>query len=231
MMRQNSAIAILCCYARKDKDLLYELKKHLSLLERENVIDVWYDGDISAGTEWDQDIKKHLNEAHIILLLVSPDFINSDYCYSTEMKRAMARHGRKEAIVIPVIVRPVAWQHSTLIGHLQALPEGARPVATWRSPDEAWKNVVEGIYKVLNEQLLSLTSSTPLTCSTPTTLSEQSREPVDRRIHWGEDSSEKPNRVTVTRLFAFWSHNKLKGRGIRLGNVFLIGSKNEIDTE
>ncbi len=85
MKQQSRTIDIFCCYAREDEDLLEKLKSHLSPLRRQGVIDVWYDREIRAGAVWEEEIKRHLNEAHIILLLISPDFIHSDYCYDTEM--------------------------------------------------------------------------------------------------------------------------------------------------
>ncbi len=121
------------------------------------MINVWHDGDISAGTEWEQEIKEYLNKAHIILLLISPDFINSDYCYDTEMKRALERHERNEATVILVIVRPVTWQGTLVgnskLGRLQALPKNAKPITTWENRDEAWENVTKEIEKVANKLL------------------------------------------------------------------------------
>ncbi len=120
------SVSIFFCYAHEDEALLNKLKAQLRPLQRERLIDVWHNRDINAGTEWEQEIKKHLNEAKIILLLVSPDFIDSDSCYSIEMKRAKERHERKEAKVIPLILRPVDWQG--VLGTLQALPTDAKPV-------------------------------------------------------------------------------------------------------
>ena len=102
-----STTEILCCYAHEDQKLLNKLKAHLKPLQRQGLIDVWHDRDISAGTEWEQEIIKHLNEAQIILLLVSADFMSSEYCYSIEMKKAIEKHERGEARVIPVILRAV----------------------------------------------------------------------------------------------------------------------------
>ena len=104
------AVKIFFCYAREDEALLKKLKTHLKPLQRQGLIDVWYDRDITAGTEWEREIKEHLNTAQIILLLVSPDFMNSDYCYSVEMQRALQRHEAREASVIPIILRPVSWE-------------------------------------------------------------------------------------------------------------------------
>src|SRR5690242_18483104 len=97
------AVKLFFCYAHEDEPLLNNLKTHLRPLQREGLINIWYDRDISAGTEWEEEIDRHLNEANIILLLVSPDFMDSDYCYGTEMQRALERHERGEARVIPVI--------------------------------------------------------------------------------------------------------------------------------
>src|SRR5713101_1817547 len=98
-----SPVEIFCCYARKDQPLLNELKAHLMPLQRQGLVTIWADTDIDAGTEWEREIEKHLKTAQIILLLVSPDFIASEYCYSKEMLRAMERHEAGEAHVVPII--------------------------------------------------------------------------------------------------------------------------------
>ena len=142
-------VTIFFCYAHEDEHLLNKLKAQLRPLQRRNVIDVWYDRNISAGTEWEHDIDQHLNSAQIILLLVSPDFMNSDYCYGIEMQRALERHERKEAVVIPIILRHVYWQEE--FGKLQVLPTDAKPVIDrhWHSIDEAFLDIVDGIRKVI----------------------------------------------------------------------------------
>ena len=143
-------VGIFCCYARKDQPLLKELKSHLMPLQREGLIILWADTDIDAGMEWEEEINKHLNTAQIILLLVSSDFIASEYCYGKEMTRAMERHKAGEAQVVPIILRPVLWEN-TPFGKLQALPTGARPVigSTWHNQDMAFYNITEGIQKVV----------------------------------------------------------------------------------
>jgi hypothetical protein len=146
------AVKIFLCYAHEDEDLLNKLKAHLRPLEREGLIEVWHDRDISAGTEWEQQISKHLKEAQIILLLVSSDFMASDYCYSVEMKYALERHERGEAQVIPIILRPVLWEQAPF-GRLQALPKSANRVVTayWFTIDHAWLDVAEGIRNVAED--------------------------------------------------------------------------------
>src|SRR5258706_11722802 len=128
------SVKIFFSYAHKDEPLLNELKKHLRLLQWQGLIETWHDRDISAGTEWEQEIIEHLNDVQIILLLVSPDFMNSNYSYGIEMKRAMERHERREARVIPVILRYVYWRDAPF-GKLQALPTNAKPVKSWHDMD------------------------------------------------------------------------------------------------
>ncbi len=180
-------VKIFCCYAHEDEPLLKKLKTHLFPLQRAGLVDVWYDRDISAGTDWEQEIKERLNTAHIILLLVSPDFMASDYCYSIEMQRAIERHEQGEAQVIPIILRPVYWQD--VLGKLQALPTDALPVMSsgWQYQDEAFFNVTEGIRKVAvkvmssltpSSQLLSIEPSKPELTETPANvLQQQTRKP------------------------------------------------------
>ena len=143
------SVKVFFCYAHEDEPLLKTLKKYLTPMQRQGLIAIWYDRDISAGTEWAQEISEKLNTSQIILLLVSPDFMASDYCYSIEMKRALERHQRKEARVIPVILRPIDWQD--ILGDIQALPTDAIPVLSplWHSPEDAFYDVAQGIRKVV----------------------------------------------------------------------------------
>ena len=146
----TSRIEIFCCYAREDQHLLQELKSYLMPLQRGGLITLWADTDIHAGVAWEEGIHHHLNTAQIILLLISPDFLASDYCYSIEMKRALERHERGEAVVIPIILRPVFWQ-GTPFGKLQVLPTDAYPITKWHDHDEAFFGVVNGIRQVIEE--------------------------------------------------------------------------------
>lgn len=144
---------VFICYAREDEALRQGLERQLRVLRRQGLITVWQDRDISPGAEWEREIDIHLSEAQLILLLVSPDFIDSDYCYGIEMKQALKKHEQGEATVIPVILRHVYWQ-GTPFGKLQALPRDATPVIdrNWHSVDEAFFDVAEGIRKVVEEQ-------------------------------------------------------------------------------
>ena len=141
-----NAVTVFCSYSHRDEDLREELDKHIKLLERRGVISVWHDRKIGAGEEWKEEIDEQLESADVILLLISPDFIASDYCYDIELKRAMERHDAGEARVIPVFLRPVNWKGAPF-GKLQALPTDARPVTSWPDHDEAFVIVSEGIQR------------------------------------------------------------------------------------
>lgn len=154
----NDRIKVFVSYAHEDKELLENLERHLLPLERQGLIDSWYDRDISAGKEWAQEIDKHLNTAQIILLLVSPDFMASDYCYGVEMERAIARHQRGEARVIPIILRPVYWQDA-LFGKCQALPKGAKSATMWANRDEAFFAIATDIRQIVQKLTTNPSSS------------------------------------------------------------------------
>jgi hypothetical protein len=103
---------------------------------------------IEAGQEWDEAIKARLESADIILLLVTPRFIASDYCFDQEMQRAMERHGNRTARVIPIIMKPCDWR-DTPFSKLYVLPKDGIPVTTWDDRDSALLNVVQGIRRVV----------------------------------------------------------------------------------
>lgn len=143
-------VEIFFCYARKDQSLLNDLKTYLMPMMRLDLIKMWHDADIGPGIEWEEEINKHLHSAQIILLLVSPDFIASDYCYSIEMTRAMERHKRREVRVIPIILRPVDWIGAPF-AKLQALPAGGLPVTSWSRYNEAFLDIARGIRATVEE--------------------------------------------------------------------------------
>jgi formylglycine-generating enzyme required for sulfatase activity len=144
------AIEIFFSYARKDELLRDELAKHLKPLQQEGIIEAWHDREIPPGTEWQNEIDRHLESAQIILLLISSDFLASDYCYSRELKRALERHDSNEACVIPVILRSCDWQN-TGFGKLQVLPTDGKAIKGWSDIDEAFTDVVRGLRRSITE--------------------------------------------------------------------------------
>ncbi|NKL39163.1 toll/interleukin-1 receptor domain-containing protein [Rhizobium sophorae] len=136
--------SVFFSFSHADGALRDQLEKQLSMLRRQGVIETWHDRRVGAGDEFEREIDEHINTDDIILLLVSADFLASDYCYDIEMKRAMERHERKEAIVIPVILRACDWKHAPF-GKLKGVPEDGRPVTQWTDIDAALLEVAQAV--------------------------------------------------------------------------------------
>jgi len=146
----SEAIEVFFSYSHKDEELHDELATHLVMMKRQGLIAAWHDRDIDAGDEWEAEILQHLNSARVILLLISNNFLASDFCYDKELLRAMERHESKEARVIPIIIKPCDWNGAPF-GKLQALPKNAKPVTKWEDRDEAFVNVAQGIRKAVQQ--------------------------------------------------------------------------------
>ena len=140
---------VFISYSHKDENLREELVVHLKALQRENVISFWHDRMINAGSEWKGEIDRRLETAGVILLLVSPDFIASDYCNDIEVRRALERHAAGEAVAIPIVVRPTDWLNLE-IAKLQSLPRDNRAVTSWSNRDEAFVEIKQASGKRSN---------------------------------------------------------------------------------
>lgn len=138
---------IFISYSHRDKEFADSLESHLSLLRRENVINTWHDQSISAGASWSHAIDTHLKASNIIILLVSADFLASDYCYGFEMKQALAMHDAGEAVVIPIIVRSCDWR-SAPFSKLQSLPRDAKPISLHPDQDEVFVEIAHELRRI-----------------------------------------------------------------------------------
>ena len=135
-------------YAHQDREFVDELKRHLSLLMRRGDITLWSDAAILPGEVWTSKLSEEIEQADIVLLLVSADYLASDFAYMEEVPRLMRRAEEGTAIVLPLIIRPVAWADAPF-ATFQALPKDGTPVALWSNRDAAWASVVEGIMSAL----------------------------------------------------------------------------------
>ncbi len=141
------------CYAHEDHEVVDGLKKQLAIFEKKALLQIWSDGKILAGEHWDNSIKTQLEQAELILLFISVDFINSDYIEKKELKAALQRHRDSEATLIPIIVRPCHWEEYFDIGQFQALPAKARPILSSHFPhrDEAFFEIAAGVKKTAED--------------------------------------------------------------------------------
>jgi TIR domain len=150
----NNPVEVFYAYSHKDEKLRDKLEIHLSILRQKSLIINWCDRQIEAGKDWKKEIVSHLNTAQVILLLISPDFLASGFCYSIEMQEALERQKCGEVLVIPIILRPTSWE-DTPIGMLKALPEDAKPITTWRNRDKAFYDVAMHIQNAISERFSS----------------------------------------------------------------------------
>lgn len=140
---------VFLSYSHADEKYKEELDKHFAALKRSDKVETWNDREMEAGTRFDDDIKCHLDQDDIIILLISSDFIASDYCYNTEMKKAIERANNDECRVIPIIVRPCLWKE-TPIKDILALPKDGKPISKYEDRDEAYLEIVSAVNNMIN---------------------------------------------------------------------------------
>jgi RNA polymerase sigma factor (sigma-70 family) len=146
----TDVVEIFVSYSHADEKYRHALQKHLVGLQRQGVIQGWHDRVIPAGSEWAGEIDTHLDSASVILLLVSPDYLASNYCYEIEMRRALERHDAGEVCLVPILLRPVDLDGQPF-SKFQILPRDAKPISTWRNRDEAFADVARGIRAAVDE--------------------------------------------------------------------------------
>ena len=146
--QQTGAVEVFFSYHPKDSNLRDELAKHLKPMKREGLITDWYAGNTAAGVEEKEEAKAHLDSARIILMLVSPDFLASDYHYDVEMKRALERHKAGEVRVIPIMLKPTEGWDKTDFKGLLSLPRDGNPVSKWPDKDDAFAKIAGEIRAV-----------------------------------------------------------------------------------
>lgn len=154
-------VKLFFSYSHRDENLRDELEIHLSSLKRQGIISTWHDRRIAPGDEFDNEISEYLNNANIILLLVSPYFINSDYCYEVEMKRAMEKHNIGDAVVIPVILHPCNW-HDMAFGKILACPKDGKPISKFPNMHDAFLDVTLSVKTAADNFIQSTPIVNPL---------------------------------------------------------------------
>ncbi|MBK7692336.1 MAG: toll/interleukin-1 receptor domain-containing protein [Bacteroidetes bacterium] len=146
----NNGDSIFISYSHKDEKDRLKLEDHLKILQRLGLISIWTDRKIAPGEEWKGQIDNNINNARIILLLISSNFLASDYCFDIEMKTALKRHKNNETTAIPIILRDCLWQISEF-AKLQALPLDGKPIQKFTKKDEAYASIARAIAKIIKE--------------------------------------------------------------------------------
>ena len=107
----SNSLKVFISYSHKDTELKLMFETHLKVLSRKMPLDIWSDNQILPGTEWNNDIFAQLQASQIVMLLISPDFVASSFCYTKELEIAMENHEKKKAMVLPIYLRPGAYDN------------------------------------------------------------------------------------------------------------------------
>src|SRR5215469_3632365 len=113
MSISSNIVKVYYCYAKgakEDEDLRDQLTAHLTPLRRARKLTIWFDVQIQAGSDWKLEVEKQLKEADLILLLVSADFIQSDYCYNLQLTQALNHYEAGKVEIVPILLRSVLWE-------------------------------------------------------------------------------------------------------------------------
>lgn len=153
-------------YSPNDLSFFQQLNTHLAPLERLGSIKVHHEGCINPGSEWRRNIEQFLSSADLIILLISADFIASEFCYVVELEQALMRHHAGLTHLLPVIVRDCAWQQLP-IGTLRALPDRCTSVLSHPNPDQVWATLCNTLRQLLDKVGERPESRTPSTHSVP----------------------------------------------------------------
>lgn len=154
----SQPVKIFISYARKDAAFKDELLMHLKPLVRQNIISSWHDSEVELGDKWEPDILNHLRTADVILFLISPAFMASDYIHTHEIQEAEKRYQQGRTKIVPIWIKEVGYE-SEFLKPFQALPKDRKPVADWHDHDAAWVDVVKQLLKLF-EKLNPLSSNT-----------------------------------------------------------------------
>jgi internalin A len=146
---EKRPLKLFISYAHEDESWRAKLGPNLDLLQREGLVELWYDLKIVAGDKWDDEIKRKLYEAELYVFLMSTDLLVSDYVQETELPIARQRHDANQARLVPVVVRRCSWTNS--VGDIQGLPKAGKPVKEWKDRDQAFFDVEKGLRETIEE--------------------------------------------------------------------------------
>lgn len=148
------AARIFISYSHADEPYKDILEKHLSLLNRIGVVETWSDRALAVGQNWEAEIRSQIEKADITILLISANFLASDYCYTREAAFALEEARTRTMSIVLVILSPVQWTLAPF-SSLQSLPRNAQPITTWPNQDEAWAQVADGIRRLVQSKVLA----------------------------------------------------------------------------
>ena len=150
-MPAPTPVNVFICHAHEAEELARELETHLASLRKEGLVRSWTARAVGGGEAFRGEVEQRIAEAGVILLLVSADFLASDYLYDVELKRALERYDARDAIVRAVLLRPCDWQ-GTPLARVLRLPESGVPVTRHPDADEAFTKIVQELRKLIEQK-------------------------------------------------------------------------------
>ncbi|MCC7505998.1 MAG: toll/interleukin-1 receptor domain-containing protein [Saprospiraceae bacterium] len=211
-MPLKQSIQVFIAYSRSDQSYLEELRKHLIPLERNGKISVWTDSNIEPGHRWDDAIKSQNNQAGIILLLISADSLASDYFSGEEVRLAIGRHEKGEAVVVPVILKRCLWKETPLAA-IQALPKDGKPIANWDSRDDAWEFIAQSVNQMVEKIRLNKQQQEDR---------QKDQVRADERARQKKQQEQKWRRLWVVFRYGLLAPNNLRWAGVGFAAVLLF---------
>ncbi|WP_437813093.1 toll/interleukin-1 receptor domain-containing protein [Sorangium sp. So ce1078] len=158
-------IDVFISYAAANEKQKDVLRKHLSALKREGKVRTWHTGRVGVGSDREAELAARLDAAHLIVLLVSVDYLAADAQWR-EMERALGRHNAGRARVIPILLDACDWE-GTPFSALSPLPPNRVPVMSWKRESEAWTSVTLAIRAAIADCAHRGTAPTLMDASEP----------------------------------------------------------------
>jgi internalin A len=146
---------IFISYSKQDLRLVNKFIEHLSALQRDGKVSHWYCSELEAGSVWNEEVQKHLEEANIACFMISPNFMKTDYIHEHEIKKAFERKGKDPNFkIVPIILNFCRWTTTNNnLGEFTALPYTAKPVVDFKNQDMAWYIIQECLRLMIDNDL------------------------------------------------------------------------------
>ena len=161
-------VNLVYSYSHRDSQHRASMERSLALLKADGLLMGWSDQSILSGNSISAAIRRNMDNADIIVFLLSPDFIASEECMKEWRRAEQLAAENPQLFRVPIIIRDCAWKDLLAKDDLKALPQDGVPIVTFGDQDIAWQQVYEGIKAVVNELRSTFTAK-------PTFLAEMER--------------------------------------------------------
>ncbi|MBV6441307.1 MAG: toll/interleukin-1 receptor domain-containing protein [Haliscomenobacteraceae bacterium CHB4] len=150
MKKESNPVKVFISYSTRDQEYVNELLLHLKPLEqKKKYLEIYHDGELLPGSEWDAEVRKQLATSQVVLFILSPDFVQSKYLNEVETRMALDMNRRGEAIIVPVLVRPTDFS-SLPFNRFQAIPKEEGPVSTSKNREKTWEQVIKELTPLID---------------------------------------------------------------------------------